>query len=82
MLQMQKYHSIADVAHELRKVADRKTAAAGEIAGAGDIAGEVADEKEKIEEEKVMESEENGGEGGEHTEEYDSPESEITDSGN
>ncbi|XP_057742340.1 RNA demethylase ALKBH10B-like [Arachis stenosperma] len=73
VLQMQKYHSIADVALELRNVTDREKNIAGENA-----AGEIADEKEKIGEEKVTEIEENGGE---HNEEYESPKSEITDSG-
>ncbi|WJX78770.1 hypothetical protein P8452_61957 [Trifolium repens] len=74
IIQMQKYHSIADVTLELRKVAEKKTES---IEGV----------KETVEsngfDEKVVESVGNGGDQAtaEVTEEYDSPNSEITDSG-
>ena len=86
VIQMQKYHSIADVALELRRVTEKKTKKTTENNG-GESTG-LDDEKGKMEEEEeeeVMESVGNGG-GGEveaHShEEYDSPDSEITDSGN
>ncbi|GLT42570.1 hypothetical protein SLA2020_165620 [Shorea laevis] len=83
VLQMQKYHPIAEVAVELRKVAALKTGENGgekkrdesDEAKAGDGC---LDEKEKITE-KVMESEGNGEIVG--SEEDDSPDSDITDSG-
>lgn len=81
VIQMQKYHSIAEVAVELRKAAEKKTEAKEKKEGekkSEDVNG-CLDEKKKINE-KVMES--NGNGGGEPAEEYDSPESEITDSGN
>ncbi|KAK6239248.1 hypothetical protein QUC31_004717 [Theobroma cacao] len=86
VLQMQKYHSIADVAAELKKVAAKKTEEGGEdgdhkeeVKGGGGGEGDcLDDEKEKVAE-KVMENEGNGEVGGE--EEEDSPDSDITDSG-
>jgi hypothetical protein len=72
---MQKYHSIADVTLELRKVAEKKTESVEGV-------------KETVEsngfDEKVVGSVGNGGDQAtaEVTEEYDSPDSEITDSGN
>jgi hypothetical protein len=75
IIQMQKYHSIADVTLELRKVAEKKTES---VEGA----------KETVEsdgfDDKVVESVGNGGDQAtaEVTVEYDSPDSEITDSGN
>ncbi|KAK6260134.1 hypothetical protein SCA6_014608 [Theobroma cacao] len=85
VLQMQKYHSIADVAAELKKVAAKKTEEGGEdgdhkeeVKGGGGGEGDcLDDEKEKVAE-KVMENEGNGEVGGE--EEEDSPDSDITDS--
>ncbi|KAE8689108.1 Oxidoreductase [Hibiscus syriacus] len=82
VLQMQKYHSIADVSAELKKVAAKKTGGGEETVkeevkggyGGGDE-GCLDDEKEKIAE-KMEENEEVGGE-----EEKDSPDSDITDSG-
>lgn len=76
VLQMQKYHSIADVTVELRKVAERKA----EPKEIGEEERNIEDQDEKIEE-KGMESNGNIG-GDEGAEEYDSPDSEITDSGN
>lgn len=92
VLQMQKYHSIADVAVELRRVgANKKAETSGESAEAERKMSEEVKvakfdekdrelcEKEKIEE-KVTESDGNGE--GEVGEEHDSsPESDITDSG-
>ncbi|KAF7804783.1 RNA demethylase ALKBH10B-like [Senna tora] len=80
VIQMQKYHSIAEVAVELRKVAEKKTEAKEKTEGErkNEVVNACLDEKQKINE-KVMESNENGGD--EAVEEYDSPESEITDSG-
>jgi len=66
VLQMQKYHSIADVALKLKRVTETKLELDGKMTG------EVSDEKVKI---KVV----NG-----HVveeEEDDSPDSDITDSG-
>uniref|UniRef100_A0A2P2LMQ8 Uncharacterized protein LOC105650040 n=2 Tax=Rhizophora mucronata TaxID=61149 RepID=A0A2P2LMQ8_RHIMU len=89
VLQMQKYHSIADVAVELRRVAERKMEDENK-GDAGKMRNEVvvleqvpSDEKWK-DSEKATECEENGtaGNGGEEVvEEEDSPDSEITDSG-
>ncbi|KAG4174424.1 hypothetical protein ERO13_A11G119800v2 [Gossypium hirsutum] len=94
VLQMQKYHSIADVAEELKKVADKKTVGGdgfgkedvkrgggGGGKGEGEAEGEgccLDDEKEKVAQ-KIMDNEGNGELGGE--EEEDSPDSDITDSG-
>ncbi|XP_021280429.1 uncharacterized protein LOC110413798 [Herrania umbratica] len=86
VLQMQKYHSVADVAVELKKVAAKKTEEGGqdgdhkeEVKGSGGGEGGcLDDDKEKVAE-KVMENEGNGEDGGE--EEEDSPDSDITDSG-
>ncbi|KAE9589208.1 putative oxoglutarate/iron-dependent dioxygenase, alpha-ketoglutarate-dependent dioxygenase AlkB [Lupinus albus] len=87
VIQMQKYHSIADVALQLRKVTDNM------LLPPPPVTAEV--EESKVfesscvnEKEKVIESDENGSDhnnnsdqaGAEH-EEYDSPVSEITDSG-
>ncbi|XP_057424275.1 RNA demethylase ALKBH10B [Lotus japonicus] len=74
VIQMQKYHSIADVALQLRKVADMQSSPPPEIPHVNDVAA--AEAKQKTDE-KVIEA---GVENGEH-EEDDSPESEITDSG-
>nr|KYP70667.1 hypothetical protein KK1_009895 [Cajanus cajan] len=70
VIHMQKYHSIADVALELRRVAERKT----EVEGAK----KSDDEEGKFEKETA---ESGGNEGDEAAPEYDSPDSEITDSG-
>ncbi|OIW12689.1 hypothetical protein TanjilG_24622 [Lupinus angustifolius] len=95
VLQMQKYHSIADVALQLRKVSENigstTPAMKTEVEENGDreeskvIESSWCDEKEKIDE-QVMESVGNGNdhnnhEGAREHEEYDSLESEITDSG-
>ena len=56
VLQMQKYHSIADVAVELRKVLEKKT----EEKAKSEDGNSCLDEKEKIDE-KVGESNGNGG---------------------
>ncbi|XWS36257.1 hypothetical protein CRYUN_Cryun20dG0069900 [Craigia yunnanensis] len=84
ILQMQKYHSIADVAVELKNVTSKKTVGGDgvdkeEVKGGG--GGEdvcLDDEKEKVSE-KVVENEGNAEVGGE--EEEESPDSDITDSG-
>lgn len=68
---MQKYHSIADVALQLKTVADKKNTVEEVIQN--DIV--VMEEEEQKTEEKVIDG------GGDEHEEYDSPESEITDSG-
>ncbi|CAL5208972.1 unnamed protein product [Lathyrus oleraceus] len=70
ILQMQKYHSIADVALQLKIVAEKKNTVE-EVVNENDV---VAEEEERKTEEKVID-------GGNEHEEYDSPESEITDSG-
>lgn len=69
VLQMQKYHSIADVALELKRVAETKL----EAASFGNV------ETNKFSDEKVKISVENGHVAQE--EEEDSPDSDITDSG-
>ncbi|KAG5083536.1 hypothetical protein AAZX31_19G139100 [Glycine max] len=74
VIQMQKYHSIADVTLELRRVAEKKSE------------HEAAKKSESsFEEEGKLEKEtaENGGNDGDDdaAPEYDSPDSEITDSG-
>lgn len=75
IIQMQKYHSIADVALELRKVTDRKMEAEGLRKSDNRL-----DQEQKLEKEN---EETVGNEGDEAaTPEYDSPDSEITDSGN
>ncbi|MBA0553622.1 hypothetical protein Golob_012791, partial [Gossypium lobatum] len=90
VLQMQKYHSIADVTAELKKVTAKKTGGGdgigkeeveGGVGGGGEDGGCLDDvkEEEKVAEE-VVENEANGEVGGE--EEEDSPDSDITDSGN
>ncbi|XWS31622.1 hypothetical protein CRYUN_Cryun23aG0092200 [Craigia yunnanensis] len=85
VLQMQKYHSIADVAVELKKVAAKKTAGGDGVdkeevkGGDGGEGGCLDDEKEKEKVvEKVVENEASGEVGGE---EEDSPDSDITDTG-
>ncbi|PPS06262.1 hypothetical protein GOBAR_AA14384 [Gossypium barbadense] len=89
VLQMQKYHSIADVTVELKQVTAKKTGGGDGIGkeeveggggGGGEDGGCLDDEKEeeKVAEE-VVENEANGEVGGE--EEEDSPDSDITDSG-
>lgn len=96
VLQMQKYHSIADVTAELKKVTAKKTGGGNGIGkeeveggegggGGGGDGGCLDDEKEEEKEkdkvaEEVVENEANGEVGGE--EEEDSPDSDITDSGN
>ncbi|KDP21510.1 hypothetical protein JCGZ_21981 [Jatropha curcas] len=87
VLQMQKYHSIADVAVELRRVTERKlNEKKCEIEKKNEVMLKEVylDEKEKVDE-KVRESLESGiddgDDGGEVVEEEDSPESDITDSG-
>ncbi|KAK8481166.1 hypothetical protein V6N13_079508 [Hibiscus sabdariffa] len=85
VLQMQKYHSVADVTAELKKVAAKKTGGGEGIVkeevkgccGEGD-GGCLDDEKEKVAE-KMVENEASEEVGGE--EEEDSPDSDITDSG-
>ncbi|XP_027366016.1 RNA demethylase ALKBH10B-like isoform X2 [Abrus precatorius] len=64
VIQMQKYHSIADVTLQLRRLAD----------------GKAPNDEKPISDEKAT-SAESVGIGGDEHEEYDSPESEITDSG-
>ncbi|KAG8653841.1 hypothetical protein MANES_05G072300v8 [Manihot esculenta] len=87
VLQMQKYHSIADVSVELKRLAERKL---NEKNGESEKKSEVvlkelclAEEEKVIE--KATESTENGvdegGDGYEIVEEDDSPDSDITDSG-
>ncbi|KAK8635949.1 hypothetical protein V6N13_004660 [Hibiscus sabdariffa] len=89
VLQMQKYHSIADVTAELKKVAAKKTGG-GEgivkeeekgVCDGGD-GGCLDDAKEEKVAEKVVEKENEANEevGGEEEEE-ESPDSDITDSG-
>ncbi|KAB2016240.1 hypothetical protein ES319_D08G082600v1 [Gossypium barbadense] len=89
VLQMQKYHSIADVTAELKKVTAKKTGGGdgigkeemeGGVGGGGEDGGCLDDvkEEEKVAEE-VVENEANGEVGCE--EEEDSPDSDITDSG-
>ncbi|XP_022758150.1 uncharacterized protein LOC111305162 [Durio zibethinus] len=84
VLQMQKYHSIADVTVELKKVAAKKTGGGDGVgkeevkSGGEGEGGCLDDEKEKVAE-KVEENEANGEVGSE--EEEDSPDSDITDSG-
>ncbi|KAK7277677.1 hypothetical protein RJT34_22692 [Clitoria ternatea] len=70
ILQMQKYHSIADVTLELRRLADKKP-----THDDGDAEPKTNDEKATS-----TQCDANGNGNNEH-EEYDSPESEITDSG-
>ncbi|GMJ01118.1 AtALKBH10B [Hibiscus trionum] len=87
VLQMQKYHSIADVTAELKKVAAKKTGdgegiVVKEEAKGGCDGGDVGcldDEKEEKVAEKVVENEGNDEVGGEEEEEF--PDSDITDSG-
>ncbi|XP_065861197.1 RNA demethylase ALKBH10B-like isoform X2 [Euphorbia lathyris] len=89
VLQMQKYHPIADVALELRRVTDRKLdeKQALEIEMENEVAEhEVSfDVNEKVEDQmpECQETHENDGvhDGGEVVEEEDSPDSDITDSG-
>ncbi|KAJ1433030.1 Alpha-ketoglutarate-dependent dioxygenase AlkB-like superfamily [Sesbania bispinosa] len=82
---MQKYHSIADVTLELRKVAEKKTESEGGVKKKSSSESDFDNEKgRKMEEEAVVE-ESAGNDGDEAAveppEEYDSPDSEITDSG-
>ncbi|XVF21830.1 hypothetical protein REPUB_Repub12eG0123600 [Reevesia pubescens] len=87
VLQMQKFHPIADVTAELKMVAASKKTGGGDGVdkeelkggGGGDGGCLVDDQKEKVAE-KVVENEANGKVGGEEEEE-DSPDSDITDSG-
>ncbi|XP_057994439.1 RNA demethylase ALKBH10B isoform X2 [Hevea brasiliensis] len=87
VLQMQKYHSIADVAAELKRVAERKL---NEKNGESENKSEVVlKELCLVEEKKVGEKAtenieygvDEGGDGGEIVEEEDSPDSDITDTG-
>ncbi|KAI9080317.1 hypothetical protein K1719_037711 [Acacia pycnantha] len=80
VIQMQKYHSIAEVAVELRKVTEKKTEAIEKRQDdcKSEDANTCSEDKKKINQ-KIMDSDGNGGH--EAPEEYDSPESEITDSG-
>ncbi|KAF2314909.1 hypothetical protein P3X46_015218 [Hevea brasiliensis] len=87
VLQMQKYHSIADVAVELRRVTEKKfNANNGESEQKREVMLKEAClvEEEKVGK-KVAESMGNGvdevGDGGEVVEDDDSPDSDITDSG-
>ncbi|KAJ8748344.1 hypothetical protein K2173_002981 [Erythroxylum novogranatense] len=89
VLQMQKYHSIADVAVELRRVTERKAIDEEEKICASEnksdeLVKEVSfDEQEMKREEVAVKSAESDavGDGVEVVEEEDSPNSEITDSG-
>jgi hypothetical protein len=75
ILQMQKYHSIADVALQLRLVAENnKTVIEQQDVIENDVVVEEPEEEQQKTEEKLIN-------GGDEHEEYDSPESEITDSG-
>lgn len=74
VIQMQKYHSIADIALELRRVADRKTETEGARKSESSL-----DDEQKLEKETLETA---GNEADEAAPEYDSPDSEITDSGN
>ena len=78
VIQMQKYHSIAEVAVELRKVAEKKAEAIQKkpdsFCNKSEDGNSCSDEKKKM-------IESDGNECHEAHEEYDSPESEITDSG-
>ncbi|KAJ7972842.1 2OG-Fe(II) oxygenase family oxidoreductase [Quillaja saponaria] len=74
VLQMQKYHSIADVAVELRRVAPKNA----ECKGDNEVEKKNEDVKSCLDG-KLTENVGNGGDG--TIEEYDSPDSEITDSG-
>ncbi|KAG6703696.1 hypothetical protein I3842_07G098400 [Carya illinoinensis] len=85
VLQMQKYHSIADVAVELRRVGEKKKMdmnkedAEAETKNSAELKVAKFDEKDKLDE-KLTQSDANGE--GEFGEEQDSsPESDITDSG-
>jgi hypothetical protein len=72
---MQKYHSIADVALQLRLVAENnKTVIEQQDVIENDVVVEEPEEEQQKTEEKLIN-------GGDEHEEYDSPESEITDSG-
>ena len=73
VLQMQKYHSIADVALELKRVAEIKHEAPS--VGNMKITDEFSDEKVKVSLENGQVAQE------EEEEEEDSPDSDITDSG-
>ncbi|GMI66547.1 AtALKBH10B [Hibiscus trionum] len=75
VLQMQKFHSIADVAEELKKVADKKKAVGGDGLDKEDVnrGGCLEDEKDKVTQ-KIVENDVGD-------EEEDSPDSDITDSG-
>ncbi|KAF2298644.1 hypothetical protein GH714_024461 [Hevea brasiliensis] len=87
VLQMQKYHSIADVAAELKRVAERKlNEKNGESENKSEVVlKELCLVEEKKVGEKATENIENGvdegGDGGEIVEEEDSPDSDITDTG-
>lgn len=80
VLQMQKYHSIADVAVELRRVGEKKKMQMNKEDAEAETKNSVELKVAKFDE-KVTESDANGE--GEVGEEHDSsPESDITDSGN
>ncbi|KAK8485767.1 hypothetical protein V6N11_037038 [Hibiscus sabdariffa] len=84
VLQMQKYHSVADVTAELKKVAAKKTGGGEGIVkeevkgGCGEGDGGCLDDKKEKVAEKMVENEASEEVGGE---EEDSPDSDITDSG-
>ncbi|CAL0320585.1 unnamed protein product [Lupinus luteus] len=77
VIQMQKYHSIAEVALQLRMVTENLS-----LTPPLPVTTEEEEESKVFEKEKVIESDHNNSDeaGAEH-EEYDSPVSEITDSG-
>lgn len=85
VLQMQKYHSIAEVSVELRKITEKKL----EEKEGGDEKKKVDEIKECLINEKVLENDENVAEGDKKfvveevsvVEEDDSPNSDVTDSG-
>ncbi|XP_039025155.1 RNA demethylase ALKBH10B-like [Hibiscus syriacus] len=77
VLQMQKYHSIADVTEELKKVADKKAVGGGGLDKEEVKTGGCLDVEKEKNAQKIMENREVGGE----EEEEDSPVSDITNSG-
>ncbi|XVE77737.1 hypothetical protein DITRI_Ditri13aG0086500 [Diplodiscus trichospermus] len=87
VLQMQKYHSIADVTVELKKVAAKKTGGGGDgvdkegVKGAGGEDGCLEDDKEKEKVSDEVIEDEGNAEAGSEEEEEESPHSDITDSG-
>lgn len=81
ILQMQKYESIAEVALELRRVEEKKA----DSKGIGEGERRIEDLEDRLEEEKKIEEKKAENdfncEGNDRHEEYDWPNSEITDSG-